>query len=206
VTVEHRRPSGPSDSRLIVLSGPSGVGKGSVVTLLRDRYPSVWLSVSVTTRKPRPDEIDGLHYHFVDRPTYDKMVADGELLEWAEYAGNCYGTPRAPVQRRLAEGKPALLEIDLQGARQVRAAMPESLLVFLAPPSWDELKRRLIGRGTEDPETIRRRLELAQAELAAEPEFDHTIVNHSVQQATEELLGLLGSSVKTPVIQSRPRG
>jgi guanylate kinase len=199
-------PNGASDARLTVLSGPSGVGKGSVVTLLREQYPDVWLSVSVTTRRPRPDEIDGLHYHFVDRPEYDRMAASGELLEWAEYAGNCYGTPREPVARRLAEGRPALLEIDLQGARQVRAAMPDALLVFLAPPSWDELKRRLIGRGTEDPETIRRRLELAQAELAAEPEFDHTIVNHSVQQATEELVRLLGSSARTPVTQSRHRG
>lgn len=193
-------------SRLAVLSGPSGVGKGSVVTLLRDQYPDVWLSVSVTTRRPRPGEIEAFHYHFVDVPEFRRLAAEGELLEWAEYAGNCYGTPRAPVLRRLAAGLPALLEIDLQGARQVRAAMPDALLVFLAPPSWDELKRRLIGRGTEDPETIRRRLALAQAELAAEPEFDHTIVNHSVQQATEDLVRLLGSSARTPVIPSRHRG
>ncbi|MGH2600195.1 MAG: guanylate kinase [Dehalococcoidia bacterium] len=193
-------------SRLAVLSGPSGVGKGSVVTLLRDQYPDVWLSVSVTTRRPRPGEIEGFHYHFVDVPEFRRLAAEGELLEWADYAGNCYGTPRAPVLRRLAAGLPALLEIDLQGARQVRAAMPDALLVFLAPPSWEELKRRLIGRGTEDPETIRRRLELAQAELAAEPEFDHTIVNHSVQQATEDLVRLLGSSARTPVIPSRHRG
>ncbi|MGH3655070.1 MAG: guanylate kinase [Micromonosporaceae bacterium] len=199
-------PDGSSEARLTVLSGPSGVGKGSVVTLLRDQYPDVWLSVSVTTRTPRPDEIDGLHYHFVNRREYDQMAASGELLEWAEYAGNCYGTPRVPVVRRLAEGKPALLEIDLQGARQVRAAMPDALLVFLAPPSWDELSRRLVGRGTEDPETIRRRLDLARAELAAEPEFDHTIVNHSVQQATAELVRLLGSSPRTPVTHSRHRG
>lgn len=199
--------SDPSDhARLTVLSGPSGVGKGSVVTLLRDQYPDVWLSVSVTTRLPRPGEIEGFHYHFADLAEFRLMAASGELLEWAEYAGNHYGTPRAPVLRRLAEGEPALLEIDLQGARQVRAAMPDALLVFLAPPSWDELKRRLIGRGTEDPETIRQRLELAQAELAAEPEFDHTIVNHSVQQATEELVRLLGSSARTPVIPSRHRG
>lgn len=199
-------PDGSSDARLTVLSGPSGVGKGSVVALLRERFPEVWLSVSVTTRTPRPDEIDGLHYHFVDRPGYERMAAGGELLEWAEYAGYCYGTPREPVRRRLAGGHPALLEIDVQGARQVRAAMPDAMLVFLAPPSWDELKRRLIGRGTEDPETIRRRLELAQAELASEPEFDHTIVNHSVQQATAELVRLLGSSARTPVTQSRHRG
>lgn len=199
-------PGNPDEAWLTVLSGPSGVGKGSVVALLRERYPSVWLSVSVTTRPPRPEEIDGLHYHFVDRAEFDRLAAAGELLEWAEYAGYCYGTPRAPVLRRLAEGKPALLEIDLQGARQVRAAMPDALLVFLAPPSWEELKRRLIGRGTEDPETIRRRLELAQMELAAEPEFDRTIVNHSVQQATDDLVRLLGSSARTPVVHSRHRG
>ncbi|MGH3713050.1 MAG: guanylate kinase [Micromonosporaceae bacterium] len=207
MNVERRRPSDPATgARLTVLSGPSGVGKGSVVTLLRDQYPEVWLSVSVTTRRPRPDEVDGYHYHFVDRAEYDRMAAAGELLEWAEYAGNCYGTPRAPVERRLRDGKPALLEIDLQGARQVHAALPDALLVFLAPPSWDELKRRLIGRGTEDPETIRRRLELAQAELAAEPEFDHVIINHSVQQATAELVRLLGSLARTPVTQTRHRG
>ena len=193
-------------SRLTVLSGPSGVGKGSVVAVLRDQYPDIWLSVSVTTRRPRPGEIDGVHYHFVDRAMFEELVRAGELLEWAEYAGNLYGTPRGPVMRRLAQGLPALLEIDLQGARQVRAAMPDALLVFLAPPSWEELKRRLIGRGTEDPETIRRRLELAREELDAEPEFDHTIVNHSVQQATEELVRLIGSSARTPVIPSRHRG
>ncbi|MGH3741350.1 MAG: guanylate kinase [Micromonosporaceae bacterium] len=198
--------AGSSDARLTVLSGPSGVGKGSVVALLRRRYQSVWLSVSVTTRPPRPGEVDGLHYHFVTQREYDRMAASGELLEWAEYAGNCYGTPREPVEQRLAEGKPALLEIDLQGARQVRAAMPASLLVFLAPPTWAELKRRLIGRGTEPVDVIARRLELAQAELAAEPEFDHTIVNHSVRQATDDLVRLLGSSARTPVIPSRHRG
>ncbi|HEX6076441.1 MAG TPA: guanylate kinase [Micromonosporaceae bacterium] len=197
---------GSSDARLTVLSGPSGVGKGSVVALLRERYPSVWLSVSVTTRRPRPGEADGVHYHFLTRTEFDRMAAAGDLLEWAEYAGNCYGTPRGPVLRRLADGKPALLEIDLQGARQVRAAMPDALLVFLAPPSWEELKRRLVGRGTEDPETIRRRLELAQMELAAESEFDQTIVNRSVRQATDDLVRLLGSSARTPVVHSRHRG
>ncbi|HEY3507339.1 MAG TPA: guanylate kinase [Actinocatenispora sp.] len=178
-------------ARLTVLSGPSGVGKGSVYALVRQRYPDVWLSVSVTTRRPRPGEVDGRHYHFVDRTEFDRMAAAGELLEWAEYAGNAYGTPRAPVERRLAAGLPALLEIDLQGARQVRAAMPAARLVFLAPPSWDELVRRLVGRGTEDADTIRRRLELARDELAAESEFDVTIVNNSVEQAAAELVALL---------------
>lgn len=188
MTVDKRR---PSSARLTVLSGPSGVGKGSVVALIRQRYPRVWLSVSVTTRPPRPGEVDGRHYHFVDRERFEKMAAEGELLEWADYDGNCYGTPRQPVLDRLEAGLPALLEIDLQGARQVRRAMPECQLVFLAPPSWDELVRRLVGRGTEDADTVRRRMELSRSELEAEPEFDATIVNHSIEQATAELVELL---------------
>ena len=186
-------------ARLTVLSGPSGVGKDSVIELIRARSRSVWLSVSVTTRPKRDYEVDGVHYYFVDRSQFRQMVERGELLEWAEFAGNFYGTPRRPVEARLRRGLPALLKIDLQGARQVRRAMPGALLVFLAPPSWNELERRLIGRGTDDPETIRRRLEHAREELAAEPEFDVTVVNDSVERAAEELLELLGSTAKTPV-------
>jgi guanylate kinase len=180
------------EPRLVVLSGPSGVGKDSVIEMIRARAPWVWLSVSLTTRPIRETEIDGVHYHFVDRQEFTRLVGDGQLLEWAEFAGNLYGTPRGPVEERLAAGKSMLLKIDLQGARQVRKAMSEASLVFLAPPSWDELKRRLIGRGTDDAETIRHRLEHAQEELAAEPEFDLTIVNHTVEQAADDLLGLLG--------------
>jgi guanylate kinase len=182
----------PVPARLTVLSGPSGVGKDSVIELIRVRAPWVWLSVSVTTRPIRPNETDGVHYHFVDRAEFERLAGRGELLEWAQFAGNLYGTPRAPVQARLDEGQPVLLKIDLQGARQVRQAMPAARLVFLAPPSWDELQRRLIGRGTDDPDTIRHRLEHAQEELAAEPEFDETVVNHFVEQAADDLLGLLG--------------
>src|SRR5919199_1709228 len=145
-------------ARLVVLSGPSGVGKDSVIELIRARSPWVWLSVSVTTRPRRDYEVDGVHYNFVTRPEFERLAAGGQLLEWAEFAGNLYGTPRAPVEARLAAGIPVLLKIDLQGARQVREAMPDALLVFLAPPSPEELKRRLIGRGTEDEETLRRRL------------------------------------------------
>jgi len=177
--------------RLTVLSGPSGVGKDSVIETIRERAPQVWLSVSATTRPIRDYEVDGLHYYFVDRDRFREMVDSGEFLEWAEFAGNLYGTPREPVRERLAAGQPALLKIDLQGARQVRRAMPEARLVFLAPPSWAELKRRLVGRGTDDEETIRTRLQHAQEELAAEPEFDMTIVNHTVEQAADELVGLL---------------
>ena len=192
---EHR----PTAARLTVLSGPSGVGKGSVKALIRERYPWVWHSVSATTRKPRPGEVDGVHYHFYDRAQFEDAVANGEFIEWANYAGNLYGTPRKPVEHQLASGLPVVLEADLQGARQIRIAMPEAQLVFLAPPSWEELVRRLTGRGTEDRATIERRLAAAKEELAAEAEFDHTIVNVSVEQATAELVSLLGSPTRAPV-------
>ncbi|MFD7664202.1 guanylate kinase [Streptomyces sp. NPDC059788] len=177
--------------RLTVLSGPSGVGKSTVVAHMRKVHPEVWLSVSATTRKPRPGERHGVQYFFVDDEEFDKLVANGELLEWAEFAGNRYGTPRQAVQDRLEAGEPVLLEIDLQGARQVRESMKEAQLVFLAPPSWEELVRRLTGRGTEAPEVIERRLAAAKVELAAETEFDVTLVNTSVEGVSRELLALM---------------
>ncbi|HCA84817.1 MAG TPA: guanylate kinase [Streptomyces sp.] len=177
--------------RLTVLSGPSGVGKSTVVAHLRKVHPEVWLSVSATTRKPRPGERHGVQYFFVDDEEFDKLVANGELLEWAEFAGNRYGTPRRAVLDRLEAGEPVLLEIDLQGARLVRTSMPEAQLVFLAPPGWDELVRRLTGRGTEAPEVIERRLEVAKTELASESEFDTTLVNTSVEDVSRELLALV---------------
>lgn len=183
----------PAASRLTVLAGPTAVGKGTVSADIRLRYPRVWLSVSATTRAPRPGEVDGVHYLFVDDHRFDEMVAAGELLEWAVVHGkNRYGTPRGPVEQRLADGVATLLEIDLQGARQVRASMPEARFVFLAPPSWAELERRLVGRGTEDAAERDRRLATARVELAAEPEFDHVIVNDDVQRATDELARLMG--------------
>ncbi|GHJ20481.1 guanylate kinase [Streptomyces albus] len=174
-----------------MLSGPSGVGKSTVVAHMRKAHPEVWLSVSATTRKPRPGERHGVQYFFVDDEEFDKLVANGELLEWAEFAGNRYGTPRQAVLEHLERGEPVLLEIDLQGARLVKQSMPEAQLVFLAPPSWEELVRRLTGRGTEPPEVIERRLAAARTELAAEAEFDRTLVNTSVEEVSAELLALM---------------
>jgi guanylate kinase len=187
------RPARAPRARLTVLSGPSGVGKDAVIEVIRRRSPDVWLSVSGTTRRKRDYEVDGEHYYFVGRHEFEQLVERGELLEWAEFAGNLYGTPRSAVELKLARGVPTLLKIDLQGARQVRAAMPEARLVFLAPPSRDELRRRLVGRGTEDADTLRRRLEHADEELAAESEFDVTVVNDYLERAADELVGLLGS-------------
>ena len=188
-TTDTTDPAKPA--RLTVLSGPSGVGKGTVVAALAKRVSALWVSVSVTTRFPRPGEIEGVSYHFVPDAEFDRMVGAGEFLEYANYGAHRYGTPRRPVEERLAVGVPALLEIDLQGARQVRAVMPEVFTVFLAPPSWEELVRRLTGRGTEAPDVAAARLERARAELAAEPEFDAVVVNESVEQACDELITLL---------------
>jgi guanylate kinase len=181
----------PVPAGLTVLSGPSGVGKSTVVQAIRRNCPYVWLSVSVTTRQPRPGEVQGREYFFVGEREFEEMAASGRLLEWARFAGNCYGTPREPVAKRLEAGSPGLLEVDVVGARQVRLAVPDALLVFLAPPSWDELVRRLTGRETEPPDVIERRLEAARAELRAESEFDVTLVNTSVKDVCAQLVALM---------------
>ncbi|WP_292909874.1 guanylate kinase [Microbacterium sp.] len=183
-------------SRLLVLAGPTAVGKGTVAAHIREHNPEIHLSVSATTRAPRPGEIDGVHYYFVDDAEFDRLIADGELLEYAVVHNKSrYGTPRAPIDAALSEGKTVLLEIDLQGARQVRRAEPAATLIFLLPPTWDELVQRLVGRGTENAEERARRLKTAKVELAAQNEFDHLIVNEDVATAAAEVVELsLGSA------------
>jgi guanylate kinase len=179
-------------SRLVVLAGPTAVGKGTVASYIRDNYPDVLLSVSATTRKPRPGEVEGVNYYFVSDEEFDRMIAENELLEYATvHNSHRYGTPRGPIDEALGRGDSVLLEIDIQGARQVRRHMPEATLVFLVPPSWDELVRRLIGRGTEDAAEQARRLETAHIELAAQDEFDHRVVNSDVSAAAAEVVDLL---------------
>jgi len=176
-------------SRLVVLAGPTAVGKGTVAAYIRAHFPQVWLSVSMTTRHARPGEVDGVHYHFVDDAEFDRLVEAGEFLEYAVVHGRAkYGTPRGPVERALSEGQLAMLEIDLQGARQVRESLPGTLFAFLMPPSWEELVRRMDGRATETEEERERRLQTARDELAAASEFDVVIVNDDVRRASEELV------------------
>lgn len=178
-------------SRLLVLAGPTAVGKGTVAAHIRENHPEIHLSVSATTRAPRPGEVDGVHYYFVDDAEFDRLIAERELLEFAVVHNQSrYGTPRAPIDAALAEDKTVLLEIDLQGARQVRAAEPSATLIFLLPPTWDELVHRLVGRGTEDEAERARRLRTAKVELAAQNEFDHLIVNEDVASAAREVVEL----------------
>ena len=190
-------PDAPRAPRVTVLAGPTAVGKGTVSADVRSRYPEVAISVSATTRLPRPGEVDGVHYHFVSDGAFDAMVSGGELLEWALVHGRQRsGTPRSAVETAVASGRPVLLEIDIQGARQIRTSYPQARFVFLAPPSGEELVSRLVGRGTEDEAERERRLASARVELAAEPEFDRTIVNHDVRQAADDLVSLMGLPVR----------
>jgi guanylate kinase len=183
-----------------VLSGPSAVGKSTVVRCLRDRVPDLYFSVSVTTRAPRPGEVDGVDYTFVSAGQFQQLIDGGALLEWAEIHGGLHrsGTPAQPIRDALSAGHPVLIEVDLAGARAVKQAMPEALTVFLAPPSWEALESRLTGRGTETPEAMDRRLATARAELAAQDDFDTVVVNSQLESACDELVSLLvGSAPST---------
>ncbi len=177
--------------RLIVFTGPSGVGKGTLLRSLLTNHPELYLSVSATTREPRPDEIDGKHYYFVTRQEFEQMVAAGQLLEWAEFAGNYYGTPRLPVEQQTRHGKSMILEIELEGARQVRQSFPDALRIFILPPSFEELERRIRNRSQDSEAAIARRLERARTEIAAAAEFDIQIINDDLATALEKLEAIL---------------
>ncbi len=178
---------------VFVIAGPSGVGKGTVLREFMSRAPDCWVSISATTRPPRPGEVDGIHYYFVSDNRFDEMIVGNELLEWAVVHGkHRYGTPRLPVEEAVAAGKTVILEVDLAGARQIRHSLPEAQQIFLLPPSWEELEHRLRGRGTESPEQIERRLATARTEMEAQSEFDMVVRNDSVSRATDELLHIMG--------------
>ncbi len=178
-------------ARVVVITGPSGVGKGTLIRSLLEAMPDLQLSVSATTRLPRPGETQGTHYHFMSREEFERHVADGDFVEHADYAGARYGTLRSDLQTRSASGLPVLLEIEVQGARQVRRSMPEALQVFIAPPSVDALRARLIGRGADSPEQIEARLRTAERELVAQDEFAHVVVNDRLEDAVVELVEIV---------------
>lgn len=206
--------SGTSRARLVVLAGPTAVGKGTVSSFIRERYPDISLSVSATTRPPRPGEVHGVNYFFVDDAEFDRLIESNQLLEWATvHNAYRYGTPREPIEAALSAGRSVLLEIDLHGARAVRRVMPDAVLIFLLPPSWEELVRRLIGRGTEDSGEQQRRLETAKVELAAQEEFDYRVVNREVAQAAAEVVDLIADhhraghqSTRTSIEESQVHG
>jgi guanylate kinase len=182
-------------AKVFVITGPSGVGKGTLIRALLDRIPALELSVSATTRAPRPGEVDSVAYHFLTHEQFQQRVSEDDFVEHAEYSGNRYGTLRSELESRLAAGVPVILEIEVQGARQVREKMPEAIQVFIAPPSPETLRTRLVGRGTDTPEQVQRRLETADAELAAQPEFPYVVVNDRLEDAIAELVGVVQSEL-----------
>jgi guanylate kinase len=182
-------------SGVFVITGPSGVGKGTLIRGLRERLPQLELSVSATTRPPRPGERDGVDYHFLSNERFDELLAAGQFVEHADYAGRRYGTLRSELDGRIGRGVPVVLEIEVQGARQVRSAMPEAVQVFIAPPSLATLRERLLGRGTDQQEEVQRRLRVAEEELAAQPEFAHVVVNDELVRATDELYAIVAGEL-----------
>ncbi len=184
-----------SSPKVFVITGPSGVGKGTLIRGLLERLPELDLSVSATTRTPRPGEQDGVDYHFLTPEQFEARVAAGEFVEHANYSGNRYGTLRSDLERRLADGAGVVLEIEVQGARQVRAAMPEAVAVFIAPPSREALRARLVSRGTDSSAQVDARLRTAEKELEAQPEFGHVVVNDRLEQATDELVDIVGKAI-----------
>jgi guanylate kinase len=183
-------------AKVFVITGPSGVGKGTLIRALRERAPELDLSVSATTRAPRPGEQDGVHYHFMTPDEFDARAARGDFVEHASYSGNRYGTLRSELERRLCDGRPVVLEIEVQGARQIREAMPEAVAVFIAPPSREALRARLVGRGTDSPEEVQARLRTADRELAAQPEFAHVVVNDRLEDAIGDLEAIVGAALR----------
>jgi guanylate kinase len=182
-------------ARVFVITGPSGVGKGTLIRGLLESLPQLEVSVSATTRAPRPGERDGVDYHFLSPEEFDRRVSAGDFIEHATYSGNRYGTLRSALQQRLRDGVPVVLEIEVEGARQVRGAMPEAVQVFIAPPSLEALRARLVGRGTDDPEQVEQRLRTAERELEAQPEFEHVVVNDRLEQATTELVAIVQAAL-----------
>jgi guanylate kinase len=182
-------------ARVFVITGPSGVGKGTLIRGLMQRLPALELSVSATTRAARPGERDGIDYHFLTREEFDRRVGAEDFVEHADYAGRSYGTLRSELEDRVRAGVPVVLEIEVQGARQVRAAMPEAVQVFIAPPSLAALRTRLIGRGTDDPREVERRLRVAEQELTAQPEFAHVVVNDRLDEALERLTAIVAKEL-----------
>ncbi|MBV9803980.1 MAG: guanylate kinase [Solirubrobacterales bacterium] len=195
----------PSAPKVFVITGPSGVGKGTLIRGLLERVPELELSVSVTTRAPRPGEQDGVHYHFLTPDEFDRRVSAGDFVEHATYSGKRYGTLRSELERRLQSGAGVVLEIEVQGARQVRAAMADAVAVFIAPPSSEALRARLVGRGTDSAEEVDARLRTAERELEAQPEFRHVVVNDRLEEATDALVSIVLGEMNTGGPQASPR-